>query len=296
MKDRHTDTACEGKEGRRPLGVLPFLCILLSVCAALAPFFLTSLGNVRRYSVIRSYEAEGGALPASEIQKMRDMAVSYNEGIAEEQVFRMFTYRGAGATDPAYEEALSGAGPVMAYVEVPSCGISVPVYHGTREEDLAFAAGHMYGTSLPVGGGDTHAVIAAHSGLTARKIFDDLDRAAVGDVFYIHVLGEIHTYRVTEVNVVPPEVEAAYLQVENGRDLVSLYTCTPPGINSKRLIVTGEREGDLGKEGLLGEAATVRTLDRRALLRVILSAMVPVSLAAWFIIYRLRRRRDREAH
>ena len=126
------------------------------------------------------------------------------------------------------------------YVDIPKIGVHVPIYHGTEERALQSGAGFWYGTSLPVGGENTHCVLAAHNGLVKAKLFTDLDKLEVGDRFTLDVLNETFTYEVDQILVTLPE-ETEELYVQNGKDLVTLYTCTPYGVNTHRLLVRGHR-------------------------------------------------------
>ena len=146
---------------------------------------------------------------------------------------------GASAPPLAYAEQLTVGG-VMAYVDIPKISVYLPVQHGTEAETLERAVGHVVGTSLPVGGESTHAVLSAHSGMASSKLFSDIDQLTEGDIFYIHVLGEVLAYEVDSINIVLP-TDTSLLQIEEGEDLVTLVTCTPFGINTHRLLVRGHR-------------------------------------------------------
>ncbi|MHA3725157.1 class C sortase [Leucobacter sp. HY1910] len=147
---------------------------------------------------------------------------------------------------------------VIGNISYPRLGVTLPVYHGTDDDVISRGAGHLYGSSLPVGGPSTHSVLTAHSGLAHAALFTPILRANLGDTFTVEVLGEKHFYRVDQVRTVEPNDTRA-LQVLEGRDLVSLITCTPVGVNSHRLLVTGTRiaspEGD-GRQELTGETIT----------------------------------------
>lgn len=145
--------------------------------------------------------------------------------------------------DANYQQQLdSPEDGIMATVEYPRLGINLPIRHGTGEQTLIEGAGHLYGSSLPVGGKNTHSVISAHTGLADRLMFDKLSlrQGRVGDVFYVHVLGETLAYRVTDIKVIDPD-DFTQFGIHAGKDEVSLLTCTPYGVNNKRLLVTGVR-------------------------------------------------------
>lgn len=134
---------------------------------------------------------------------------------------------------------ISGTG-IMGYITIPSIQVQLPVYHGTSAEVLNVAAGHLQGSSLPVGGESTHCVISAHRGLPSARLFSDLDQLYVGDTFTITIMDEILTYEVEEIFIVLPH-EMDKLAIIDGKDYVTLMTCTPYGINSHRLLVRSKR-------------------------------------------------------
>ena len=140
-----------------------------------------------------------------------------------------------------YRECLDPSGNgVMGYITIDKIGVNLPIYHGTSSSVLNIAAGHLEGSSLPVGGESTHAVLSAHRGLPSAKLFTDLDKMQIGDVFTLTILGKVLTYEVDQVKVVTPD-KVSDLQIEEGKDYVTLLTCTPYGINTHRLLVRGHR-------------------------------------------------------
>ena len=171
----------------------------------------------------------------AELTAQRQAAEQYNAMLSGAAI----TEGGASAPPLAYAQQLAVGG-VMAYVDIPKIGVYLPVQHGTDADTLERAVGHVVGTSLPVGGASTHAVLSAHSGMASSKLFSDIDQLAAGDVFYIHVLGEVLAYKVDAIHTVLP-TDTSLLQIEEGKDLVTLVTCTPFGINTHRLLVRGHR-------------------------------------------------------
>ena len=172
---------------------------------------------------------------AAELTAQREAAEQYNAMLANTTI----SEGGASAPPLAYAEQLTVGG-VMAYVDIPQIGVYLPVQHGTGAETLEKSVGHVVGTSLPVGGSSTHAVLSAHSGMASSKLFSDIDQLAVGDTFYIHVLGDTMAYKVDAINTVLP-TDTSLLQIEDGKDQVTLVTCTPFGVNTHRLLVRGHR-------------------------------------------------------
>ena len=146
----------------------------------------------------------------------------------------------ASEGDLDYWDLLAGPTEAMARIKIPSIDVDLPIYHGTSDETLLKGAGHLQGTSLPVGGIDTHAVISAHRGLASATMFNNLNKLDIGDTFVIEVAGEVLTYQVFETQVVEPSDTQTVLP-RAGEDIVSLVTCTPLGINTHRILVTGER-------------------------------------------------------
>ena len=146
---------------------------------------------------------------------------------------------GASAPPMLYAGQLTVGG-AMCTIDIPKIGVYLPVQHGTGVETLERAVGHVVGTSLPVGGAGTHAVLSAHSGMASAKLFTDIDQLVKGDVFYIHVLGEVLAYEVDQIATVLPS-DTSLLQIEEDKDYVTLITCMPLGVNTHRLLVRGHR-------------------------------------------------------
>ena len=171
----------------------------------------------------------------AELTAQRQAAEQYNAMLANATI----SEGGASAPPLTYTEQLTVGG-VMAYIDIPKITVYLPVQHGTGAETLERAVGHVVGTSLPVGGESTHAVLSAHSGIASSKLFSDIDQLTEGDTFYVHVLGDTLAYEVDAINTVLP-MDTSLLQIEEGKDLVTLVTCTPFGVNTHRLLVRGHR-------------------------------------------------------
>lgn len=217
---------------------------LAGLSLLLYPFVANQWNNHRQKQLISSYEQTVSNKDAAheidydaELQK----AKAYNEALLPSILPDSFAIAEASEEDKTYMDALNIAGDeVMGIVEIPKINIKLPIYHTTDEEVLKQAAGHLEGSSLPVGGESTHAVISAHRGLPSASLFTDLDQLKKGDHFLIHVLNETLCYEVDKISVVKPE-ETSSLAVEEGQDLVTLLTCTPYGVNTERLLVRGHR-------------------------------------------------------
>lgn len=143
-------------------------------------------------------------------------------------------------SEESYNEILNIGNGIMGSIEIPSINVNLPIYHGTSDEVLSVGAGHLNGTSLPIGGVNAKSILTAHRGLPSAKLFTRLDELVEGDLFFIRVLNETLAYKINNIKVIDPE-DVDGLQIEKGKDLVSLITCTPYGLNTHRLVVTGER-------------------------------------------------------
>ena len=171
----------------------------------------------------------------TELTAQREAAEQYNAMLSGAAI----TEGGASALPLSYTQQLTMGG-VMCYVDIPKIGVHLPVEHGMSADTLEKSVGHVVGMSLPVGGASTHAVLSAHSGMASSKLFSDIDQLAEGDIFYIHVLGDTLAYQVDNIATVLP-TDTGLLQIEGGKDLVTLVTCTPFGVNTHRLLVRGHR-------------------------------------------------------
>ena len=222
------------------------ICIifLAGLSLLLYPFVANQWNNYRQKQLISNYEqvvSDKEAAEGIDYDAERKKAEDYNEALLPCVLPDSFALAESSGVDPVYMNTLNIAGDeMMGSVEIPKINIKIPIYHTTEEEVLNKGAGHLEGSSLPVGGANTHAVISAHRGLPSASLFTDLDQMKVGDHFLLHVLDEILCYEVDKISVVKPEDTTA-LAVEDGQDLVTLLTCTPYGVNTERLLVRGHR-------------------------------------------------------
>ena len=215
--------------------------LLVAACGAVAlvlllyPLIGELMSEKYHSDVETTYTAAIEDTTDAELTAQRKAAEQYNAMLSGAAI----TEGGASAPPLAYAEQLTVGG-VMAYVDIPKINVCLPVQHGTDTDTLERAVGHVVGTSLPVGGESTHAVLSAHSGMASSKLFSDIDQLAEGDTFYIHVLGDTLAYKVDTIHTVLP-TDTSLLQIEDGKDLVTLVTCTPFGVNTHRLLVRGHR-------------------------------------------------------
>lgn len=227
---------------RNPLVLLaPLLIFAAGAGIFLYPAVSNFLAERNQSNVIHTYQAKVEQMDQEEIDEAWSRAVEYNENLAGDPVHDPFVMGSGYILPDNYEDVLNLNGDgVMGYVEIPKIDVYLPVYHGTGEEVLAQGAGHLDVTALPIGGEGNHSVISAHRGLPSAELFTRLDEMEMGDVFYIHVLDRTLAYEVDQIEVILPE-ELALLQPEEGKDLVTLLTCTPYAVNTHRLLVRGAR-------------------------------------------------------
>ena len=228
------------KAGNLVIGII----FLAGLSLLLYPFVANQWNNYRQKQLISGYEqvvSDKEAAEGIDYDAERKKAEDYNEALLPCVLPDSFALAESSGVDPVYMNTLNIAGDeMMGSVEIPKINIKIPIYHTTEEDVLNKGAGHLEGSSLLVGGANTHAVISAHRGLPSASLFTDLDQMKVGDHFLLHVLDETLCYEVDKISVVKPEDTSA-LAVEDGQDLVTLLTCTPYGVNTERLLVRGHR-------------------------------------------------------
>lgn len=254
-------------------------------------------------SEVKVYERDTGTADAGETERQWNLVRQYNKALADSVVTLtdpfVATEKETGTSlKKLYETALRrNEDGLMCFVEIPKIQVYLPVYHGTSERVLKCGAGHLQNSALPAGDFGCRPVISAHSGVSTSKMFSDLTELEEGDWFYLHVLDQIFTYRVCEIQVIWPD-ETDMLLAQKDRDLVSLLTCTPYGVNTQRLVVTGERAKDdlPGFTEKSGKDAVVGTLEsdwmknyRRALTAGV--AIVAVTVISHMMIQKRKRSR-----
>ncbi|GAA6493579.1 class C sortase [Candidatus Bariatricus faecipullorum] len=229
---------------KRTTTIIFAILFLAGLSLLLYPFIANEWNNYRQKRLMSNYEevvAEKEAAGEIDYEAEWEKARAYNDALLPSILPDSFAVAEASDEDEEYMSALNLAGDgIMGSVEIPKIDITLPIFHTTEEDVLEQAAGHLEGSSLPVGGESTHAVISAHRGLPSAALFTDLDKLEEGDHFLIHVLDDTLCYEVDQITVVEPE-ETDTLAVVEGEDLVTLLTCTPYGVNSHRLLVRGHR-------------------------------------------------------
>lgn len=217
--------------------LLLYSILLIGLSLMLYPSFSDWWNSFHSSQAIASYSEDVANLDEEKYLQIWDAAWRYNQSLLE----RPNSFLLSDEQAAEYNQLLNvGGNGVMAYIEIPSLNIVLPVYHGTDEGVLQIAIGHLEWTSLPIGGRSTHCVISGHRGLPSARLFTDLDQMIEGDLFLLRVLDEVLTYEVDQIRIVEPN-EIQELLISEGEDLCTLVTCTPYGINSHRLLVRGHR-------------------------------------------------------
>lgn len=254
-----TDLQQRYRKLRRSMWTLRIISIILLVLAACVigyPLALQYQSEVRLAETSDTAAETVAGWPYPEAENAFAAARAYNERLAQSgqpilgEAHDPFSSDSGGshasgedsasAQDEEYQSLLDAGGGVMGTIRVPKVSIELPIYHGTSESALASGAGHLYGSSLPVGGNNTHSVITGHRGLVEAMMFTRLDEMEIGDTFYIEVMGETLAYTVDRITVIEP-TDTSQLKIVPGEDRVTLMTCTPYGVNTHRLLVSGLR-------------------------------------------------------
>lgn len=271
----------------RVASALAALVFVAGLAILLYPAASDLWNQARQDALMGDYRQSVGELAPEDVSALRAAARAYNDAL-EPSFTDAFSGEEPAADDPYWGLLDPDGTGVMGYLVIPKISVSLPVGHGTGEKVLQTGLGHLAGTSLPVGGAGTHAVIAGHRGLPSALLLTDLDQLAVGDRFYLHVLDDVLAYEVDQVLVVEPD-DASALAPEEGQDLVTLLTCTPYGVNTQRLLVRGHRVAYVPGEDEVSVAARVsQGLGWQGKLGIALVAL----LAAMLVASRVTRRRD----
>lgn len=232
----------EPKRPRRWGIVLSLLCAIAGMVTLLYPVVATQYNNVRQAQFSAQYNHDAMALDSGARTKALEAARAYNATLKGVPILDPYLSSIRFRQSEAYQAYLAQLSNTeqMGRLRVPAVKIDLPIYHGTADETIARGAGHLYGTSLPVGGSGSHAVLTSHTGLANATLFDHLSDVGKGDLIFADVLGETVTYQVDSIKTVLPN-EVSDLVAQPGKDLLTLFTCTPYGVNTHRLLVSGHR-------------------------------------------------------
>lgn len=239
--------------------ILLILILVAGLSLLIYPSFSDYWNSFTQSKVIVDYTQQIENLDAEKYDRIISEAVAYNESL----IGRRNPYLLSDEQKKEYYELLdiTGIG-IMGYIEIPAISVTIPIYHGTSDAVLQIAVGHLDWTSLPVGGESTHCVLSGHRGLPSARIFTDLDKLVVGDIFALRILDEVLTYEVDQILIVEPD-ETDELLIEEGKDYCTLVTCTPYGINTHRILLRGHRVENVEEAKIIkvtSEAAQIEPL------------------------------------
>ena len=238
--------------------ILLVLIMIIGVGMMVYPFISNLFHDKRQDKIITDSKSIVENMDTQEIERMFQEARDYNENLQHTvTITDPFGKNASSQVTERYNQILNTDGNgIIGYLEIPRLELKEPIYHGTTDDVLAKGVGHLPATSFPIGGFGTHSVLSAHTGLPSAELFTNLPEVKEGDIFYVYVLNDMLAYRVDQIKVVEPD-NIEDLLVENGKDYVTLVTCTPYGLNTHRLLVRGTRVSIT--ESLLAEAETQKS-------------------------------------
>lgn len=270
------------------------MAFLLALGLTLYPVISNYVNQKYASQIHTAYQEVMEQADDSELLKAKELADAYNHTLVPGAT-AAYSQEGLQAASADYDSQLDVAGNgIMGYVEIPKIQVNLPIYHGTEAEVLDRGVGHLLGSSLPVGGENTHTVLSGHSGMASQKMFTDLEQLTPGDIFYLNVLNETLAYQVTEINTVLP-YETELLGIVPGEDLCTLVTCTPYGVNTHRLLVRGSRipyeEAAVLEEETASAEPTASTWKAKYLQGLLLGCAAAGGVSAVvFLAVRIKRR------
>lgn len=255
------------------------LLILIGYALMILPTAADVYSRIGQTATIAGYQNAVDSMSEEEIAEAKQRSIEYNQKIAEKQASEYYHYSATTDYDPDYLSLPVKGSNDMCTIVIKKINVNLPVGHGTTDELLQSEPGHLYGTSLPVGGDSTHTVVAAHSALRSSEQFTRLDELVEGDYFDVKVLGETHRYLIDQIIVCLPEECDQYMQIVPGKDYFTLYTCTPYGINTHRLLVRGHRIADPVMDSDTGHTSETVVTDRyKPVIELTLIIAVPIAL------------------
>ena len=277
----------------RLLTIAPPILLLAGILVLLYPVLATQYNNARQERIASEFSTVADQAGPDAVAESLRRADEYNLKASESPILDPWLDAQRPGT-AQYQDYLSqlNLNDVMATIKIPSINVNLPIYHGTENATLDKGIGHLFGTALPVGGESTHTVLTGHTGLGNATMFDQLTSVKMGDVFYIETAGRHLKYQVTDIRVVLPTETESLNKVE-GKDLATLITCTPYGINTHRLLVTGERV-PMDDDAVAAEAAQVKGSVMKPWMIAVLASVAVILVIAGVIWLRSRKRTDEE--
>lgn len=222
-----------------PVIIFSFIFIV-GLLIMLYPVISNAISEMQYDGVIVNYQNTINGKEKEEFAKMLKEANAYNERLTTSSIMDAFSDEEVQNSDEYLKILNVDQDGTMGYISIPKIDVKIPIYHGTSAKVLQKGVGHLEGSSFPIGGESTHAILSAHRGLPSARLFTDLDQLVEGDMFYIYMLDQVLTYKVDQITVIDPS-ETEPLRLQDGQDYVTLVTCTPYAVNTHRLLVRGTR-------------------------------------------------------
>lgn len=283
-----------------PSSILLIIAFIVGLSIFLYPIVTQLYSNITQTRVIDTYQDSLDRLSEDDINTFKEQVTEYNESLNNSTVSQTYNdpFEENPSTQVVAEEPHSSfnvftesLGETLGHITIPAIDGDFPIYAGTSDAVLQKGIGHMENTSFPIGGQSTHAVLTGHRGLPTSKLFTDLPDMELGNVFYLNVLGETLAYEVTEINTVLP-YETEHIAIQEGKDLVTLITCTPYMINTHRLLVMGKRIPYTPKEPTATTATSEPLPEKASYTLPIIACILASASVIGFIIYKRKNREE----
>lgn len=274
---------------KQPKSKFSLVLGIVLLVTAIATFFYPTVANyintVSSHSQLTNYDNNVKVLTDEQKQNYLEKAYEYNKNLINSQTFDSLN------TDSEYDNILNFGDGLMGSIVIPSIDVDLPIYHGDNESVLSKGAAHLPNSSFPIGGKSTHSIISAHTAYLTQVFFDRLTELKEGDIFYIKILDETYAYKVYEINVIEPE-DTSLFGIQEGKEIVSLVTCTPYAVNTHRLVVTGERV-ELSDEATYDEEITQKVNIQMPHIDIIyiIAIIITVAFSAFLIISHIVKKR-----
>lgn len=264
--------------------ILLLLVFFIGLSVLLYPTISNYWNSRTQTQAITNYESLCQTMTVKDYTEEFTKAEEYNEKIRHIS-YPLMNYAQVKGYDTLLNPSETG---MMGYLSIPRINVELPIYHGTSDSVLGFAAGHVKGTSLPIGGKSTHAVLSGHRGLPSARLFTDLNELEVGDQFTITILDRVLTYEVDQISIVYPD-EVDGLRVIDGKDYCTLVTCTPYGINTHRILVRGKRVDTITPKPKVYVPNDANIIDPMVVMPILATPMLLVLLILLLIKYRKKK-------
>lgn len=266
--------------------ILKKISFLIGLILCLYPLVSGIVEQQSQKDVVATYQQMIENSSSYSIEDTLTKADEYNRALFRSKTSVLNSEEINILSEENYNQTLNMGNGIMGSIEIPKISVNLPIYHGTSDEILSAGVGHVNGSSLPIGGSSRKSILTGHRGLPSSKLFTRLDELELNDLFFISVLNETLAYKVVNIQVIEPE-DVSSLEIEEGRDLVSLITCTPYGVNTHRLVVTGERT--------IYEKSVYEGINKNSMsMREVMFTIIPFGFVTIVIGMKLKERKEKK--